>query len=73
MTGMLLAGIVSTAFSFGEVRLNCPEDNGWKISAAREELAPGVEVLKISLAAEAKRNPPRFTVPSAKLNANVRC
>ena len=40
MTGMLLAGIVSTAFSFGEVRLNCPEDNGWKISAAREELAP---------------------------------
>ena len=62
MTGMLLAGIVSTAFSFGEVRLNCPEDNGWKISAAREELAPGVEVLKISLAADAKRNPPRFTV-----------
>lgn len=31
MTGMLLAGIVSTTFSFGEVRLNCPEDNGWKI------------------------------------------
>ena len=62
MTSLMLAAAVATQFSFGEVKLDCPEQGEWKIDAVREELAKGVEVLKVSMDAPKAAKPPKFTV-----------
>ncbi len=53
---------VAAIFSFGEVKLDCPEPGGWKISMTREVEADGAEIAKIVLDAPEAAKPPKFEV-----------
>ena len=55
---MILAAAVTAAFSFGEVKLDVEECDGWKASLVREVADDGAEVAKLTLdCAEAKVPP----------------
>ncbi len=60
MTTLLLAAVA--AFSFGEVRLDCPNPGAWKTSLARETGADGAEIATIVLEADSPAPPPAFSV-----------
>ena len=47
-----LAGFAAAAaatFSFGEVKVDCEERDGWKLALSREVAPDGAEVAKIAL------------------------
>jgi len=60
MTPMILAAAATAAFSFGEVKVDCEERDGWKLALSREVAPDGAEIAKIALdCAEAKRSSSR--------------
>ncbi len=54
--------ISAAAFSFGELKLDCPEPGDWKISVTREVAADGAEIARIVLDAPKPTTPPVFAV-----------
>ena len=63
---MILAAAAAAAFSFGEVKVDCEERDGWKLAFAREVAPDGAEIAKITLdCAEAK------VPPKTRLSAKV--
>ena len=62
--GMLLA--VSVTFSFGEVRTECAEPNGWKISLTRETAPDGAEIARLALDRDTPAAPPQVRVVAVK-------
>mgnify|MGYP007101965735 CR=1 FL=1 len=66
MTSMILAAAAAATFSFGEVKVDCEERDGWKLEFSREVAPDGAEIAKIALdCAEAK-------VPPKTIDANIR-
>ena len=66
MTSMILAAAAAATFSFGEVKVDCEERDGWKLAFAREVAPDGAEIAKITLdCAEAK------VPPKTRLSAKV--
>ena len=53
---------VATAFSFGDVAVDCKDPGSWTFAVTREAAEDGGEVAKIVLDAPAAAVPPRFTV-----------
>ena len=64
MTNLMLAALAAT-FSFGEVKVDCPQPGDWKVDLVRETAADGAEIAKIVLDAPAPAKPPVFTVAFA--------
>ena len=60
MTMLVLAAV--TAFSFGDVKVECGNPGPWTIRSERAEVEKGVETLKLTLDAPAAAVPPRFEV-----------
>ena len=60
MTGVLLAAV--TAFSFGEVKVECEKPGDWSISSCRTEIGKGVETLRLVLDSPTASVPPKLTV-----------
>ena len=65
MSVFVLAAAVTAAFSFGEVKVDCPQPGDWKVDLVRETAADGAEIAKIVLDAPAPAKPPVFTVAFA--------
>ena len=58
MTSMILAAAAAATFSFGEVKVDCEDRDGWKLAFSREVASDGAEIAKITLdCAEAKLPP----------------
>ena len=51
-----------TAFSFGEVRVDCENQGDWRLSVAREVASDGAEVLRFALDAPEAKVPPKTWV-----------
>ena len=57
-----LAGFAAAAaatFSFGEVKVDCEERDGWKLALSREVAPDGAEVAKIALDCAEAKTPPK--------------
>ena len=58
MTSMIFAAAAVATFSFGEVKVDCEERDGWKLAFSREVAPDGAEIAKITLdCAEEKLQP----------------
>ena len=62
----VFAAVAAATFSFGEVKVDCEERDGWKLEFVREVAPDGAEIAKITLdCAEAK------VPPKTRLSAKV--
>ncbi|MBQ6137564.1 MAG: alpha-galactosidase [Kiritimatiellae bacterium] len=60
MVSMVLA--VATAFSFGQVKVECEKQGDWKVELVREVAPDGAEVAKITLDSAEAKVPPKTTL-----------
>ena len=56
---MILAAAAAAAFSFGEVKVDCEERDGWKLEFVREVAPDGAEIAKITLDCAEAKVPPK--------------
>ncbi len=72
MMTLVLAAAATAAFSFGEVKVDCEERDGWKLALEREVAQDGSEVAKIVLDCAEAKTPPRtwlsLAVPQAGMD-----
>ena len=59
MSVFVLAAAVTAAFSFGEVKVDSEDRDGWKVALEREVASDGAEVAKISLDCPEAKTPPK--------------
>ena len=59
MSVFVLAAAVTAAFSFGEVKVDSEDRDGWKVALEREVASDGAEVAKISLDCPEAKTPRR--------------
>ena len=59
MTVLMLAATATAAFSFGEVKVDVEDRDGWKVALEREVSDDGAEVARIALDCPAEKIPPK--------------
>ena len=59
MSVFVLAAAVTAAFSFGEVKVDSEDRDGWMVALEREVASDGAEVAKISLDCPEAKTPPK--------------
>ena len=59
-----MAEAATVPFSFGEVKVDCEERDGWKLAFSREVAADGAEIAKIVLDCPEAKTPPKTRLSS---------
>ena len=59
-----MAESATVPFSFGEVKVDCEERDGWKLAFSREVAADGAEIAKIVLDCPEAKTPPKTQLSS---------